>query len=56
MERRIRGRGTDSEEAIGRRLERARLELQAESEFDAVVENSELELALKELEALMGLV
>ena len=56
LERRIRGRGTDSEEAIGRRLERARLELQAESEFDAVVENGELEPALNELEAFMGLV
>ena len=32
------------------------LELQAESEFDAVVENGELEPALNELEALMGLV
>ena len=55
MERRIRGRGTDSDEAIARRLERARLELQAESEFDAVVENGELEVALKQLEQLMGL-
>ena len=55
LERRIRGRGTDSEEAITRRLERARLELQAESEFDAAVENGELEVALMELEHLMGL-
>ena len=49
------GCGTDSDEAIARRLERARLELQAESEFDAVVENGELEVALQELERLMGL-
>ena len=55
LERRIRGRGTDSDEAIQRRLERARLELQAESEFDAVVENGELDVALQELERLMGL-
>jgi guanylate kinase len=55
LERRIRGRGTDSEEAILRRLDRARLELKAESEFDAVVENSQLETALVELERLMGL-
>ena len=55
LERRIRGRGTDSEEAIGKRLARGRLELQAEAEFDATVVNGELALALSELEALMGL-
>lgn len=55
LERRIRGRGTDSEEAITRRLERARVELQAESEFDAVLVNADLEKALSELEQLMGL-
>ena len=41
---------------LGAALSGARLELQAESEFDAVVENGELEPALNELEALMGLV
>jgi guanylate kinase len=55
LERRIRGRGTDSEEAIRRRLERAREELQAEAEFDAVVVNDDLERALAELEQLCGL-
>ena len=55
LERRIRGRGTDSEEAITRRLERATVELQAESEFDAVLVNADLEKALSELEQLMGL-
>ena len=55
LERRIRGRGTDSEEAIQRRLQRAALELEAEAEFDAVVENGELEQALAQLEQLMGL-
>jgi guanylate kinase len=55
LERRIRGRGTDSEEAITRRLERATVELQAESEFDAVLVNADLEKALSELEQLMDL-
>ncbi len=55
LERRIRGRGTDSEEAIARRLERARVELAATEEFDAVVVNSDLETALGDLERHMGL-
>ena len=55
LERRIRGRGTDSEQAIQRRLERARVELAAAAEFDAVLVNADLEVALLELERLMGL-
>jgi guanylate kinase len=55
LERRIRGRGTDSEEAITRRLQRARVELEAAGEFDAVLVNGDLEQALAELERLMGL-
>jgi len=54
LERRIRGRGTDSEEAINRRLARARLELEAAAEFDAVVVNADLEQAQRELEGLLG--
>jgi guanylate kinase len=55
LERRIRGRGTDSEEAIVRRLARAEEELKAEPEFDAVVVNCDLPQAVAELEQLMGL-
>jgi guanylate kinase len=55
LERRIRGRGTDSEEAIAKRLERARVELAAEREFDAVLVNGDVETALAELEQLMQL-
>ena len=55
LEQRIRGRGTDSEEAIQKRLARARQELEAQGEFDAVVVNDDLDLALVELERLMGL-
>lgn len=55
LERRIRGRGTDSEEAIQRRLQRARVELMAEQEFDAALVNGDLEQALGELEQQLGL-
>jgi guanylate kinase len=55
LERRIRGRGTDSEEAIQKRLARAQVELAAAAEFDAVLVNADLETALVELERLMGL-
>ncbi len=55
LERRIRGRASDSEEAIARRLERAQVELAAAAEFDAVVVNADLDRALAELEQQMGL-
>ena len=55
LERRIRGRGTESEDAIQKRLDRARAELDAQQEFDAVVVNDDLETALAELERLMSL-
>ncbi|MFZ9752759.1 MAG: guanylate kinase [Cyanobium sp.] len=55
LERRIRGRGTDSAEAINRRMERARVELAAAPEFDAVLVNGDLDVALLDLEGLMGL-
>ncbi len=54
LERRIRGRDMDSEEAIQARLERAREEMDAKHEFDAIVVNDDLSLALKELEKFMG--
>ena len=55
LERRIRGRGTESEESIKRRLARAADELKAQSEFDAVVINDDLNKACLELSLLMGL-
>ncbi|CAK6700593.1 Guanylate kinase [Synechococcus sp. CBW1107] len=55
LERRIRGRGTEREEAIQRRLGRAHQELEAEAEFDAVLVNGDLEVAVAELEAALGL-
>ncbi|MBM5815076.1 MAG: guanylate kinase [Cyanobacteria bacterium K_Offshore_surface_m2_239] len=56
LERRIRGRGTDAEEAIARRLARAREELAAAAEFDAVLVNDDLTAAGRELERLLGLI
>jgi len=55
LERRIRSRGTDSNAAIQRRLERARVELAAEREFDAALVNGDLGEALLQLEQLMQL-
>ena len=55
LERRIRGRGTDQEEAISKRLARAQEELAAATEFDAVLVNGTLDVAARELEQLMGL-
>lgn len=42
LERRLRGRGTDSEEKIQKRLTRAREEIKAVREFDYVVVNDRL--------------
>ncbi|HAC63950.1 MAG TPA: guanylate kinase [Cyanothece sp. UBA12306] len=50
LEHRLRGRGTDSEEAMTRRLERAKEELTASKEFDHTIINDDLETALKKLE------
>jgi len=55
LEQRIRGRGTDSEEAIARRLARAHTELAAVHEFDASLVNDDLASALAALETHMGL-
>ncbi|MGZ4438559.1 MAG: guanylate kinase [Nocardioidaceae bacterium] len=51
--RRLVGRGTESEEERQRRLETARDELAAESEFDVTVVNTEVHVAAAELVALM---
>tara|TARA_Y100001968_G_scaffold149711_1_gene136922 strand:+ start:95 stop:661 length:567 start_codon:yes stop_codon:yes gene_type:complete len=55
LEKRIRGRGTESEEAIKDRLAIAKSELLAKKEFDAVVINKDIEKTFREIEALMGL-
>ncbi len=55
LEKRIRGRGTETEESIRDRLAIADKELIARKEFDAVVINEDIEKAFKEIEGLMGL-
>jgi guanylate kinase len=49
LQRRLIGRGTDDPETIRRRLEHAREELAAESEFDVTVVNDSVEHAADEL-------
>lgn len=48
--RRLRGRGKDSPEAISRRLERAKAEIEARNEFNIQIVNDNLETAIKEIE------
>ena len=54
LERRLRGRGTDSEEKIIGRLETARKEMTYADEYDHIVVNDELDRAVSELLAIMG--
>lgn len=53
LERRLRSRGTDSEEVILRRLAEAARELAAGPEYDQVVVNDDLGRAAREVEALL---
>jgi guanylate kinase len=53
--RRLVGRGTETPEEQQRRLETAKLELAAESEFDVTIVNDEISRAANELVTLMGL-
>lgn len=48
LERRLRGRGTDSEARIQKRLARAREEIRAVKEFDYVVVNDTLDAAVRD--------
>ncbi len=53
LESRLAGRGTESPEAMARRLATARAELAAQDDFDEVVVNSQLESACAELVSLL---
>jgi len=53
LESRLVGRGTETPEAIRRRLRTARTELAAQGDFDRVVVNSRLETACSELVSLL---
>ena len=53
LARRLVGRGTEDAAAVRSRLDRARMEMAAEDEFDVVVVNDDLEAAADRLVALM---
>ena len=53
LEGRLRGRATEDEAAIGRRLDTARWELQQEASFDARVVNDDLDRAVDEVAAII---
>ncbi len=53
LERRLRGRGTDTEDVIQRRLRDAAADMTHWAEFDYVVVNDEFERALAELQAIV---
>jgi guanylate kinase len=53
LERRLRGRSKDSEDAIQRRLSTARAEVAAFTEYDYVVVNDELEACVDRLRAIV---
>jgi guanylate kinase len=52
LEHRIRARGQDSEDEIGRRLERARQEMLSYSSYDFAIINDDLERAGREVQAI----
>jgi guanylate kinase len=54
LERRLRGRGTESEDRIRLRLSTARAELQDKEWFDHVVVNDDLPRATSEVAAIIG--
>lgn len=53
LERRLRGRGTEDQAVIERRLEQAKVELAAEAEFDAVIVNTSVAEAAHQLATLL---
>ncbi|MEH1885497.1 MULTISPECIES: guanylate kinase [unclassified Nostoc] len=53
LEKRIRSRAQDSEEAIARRLLRAQEEIQAADEFDIQIVNDDFETALNDIETVL---
>ena len=53
LEERLRGRGTEPHDVVARRLETAKVEMEARGEFDEVVVNDELEVAVDELVSLL---
>ncbi|MGH9773716.1 MAG: guanylate kinase [Candidatus Acidiferrales bacterium] len=53
LERRLRSRGQDSDEAIARRLEQARREIECYRDYDYIVVNDQLDRAGQEVQAIV---
>lgn len=53
LESRLRGRATDSDEVINKRLSKAKFELSYASQYDAIVVNDDLQVAVAEVRALI---
>ena len=51
---RLRGRGTEDEEKVMKRLETAKEELKHQDEFDYVVINDEIDRAVEELKGILA--
>ena len=54
LERRLRGRGTDSEETILKRVAKAEFEISKAPEFDYTVVNDDLQVAIDEAKAIIN--
>lgn len=55
LQARLRGRGTEGEAEVARRLETAKVEMAAAGEFEHIVVNNHPDQAAQELAALMGI-
>ena len=53
LERRLRGRGTESEETIRRRLQTAREELELADRYRYQVVNDDVDLAVKQIDSIL---
>ena len=53
LRKRLEGRGTDSEEMIEKRINKASIELQDAPQFDQIIVNDQLPIALAELDQLL---
>lgn len=55
LEQRLRGRGTETEESLRKRVGRAKMELEHKNEFDAAVINDDLDTAVNEIETILNI-
>ncbi|MFA6438624.1 MAG: hypothetical protein WCX28_04905, partial [Bacteriovoracaceae bacterium] len=53
LEQRLRNRGTEDEQKVRNRLQRAAMEMETGKQFDAIVVNDALELAIAEVDTII---